>query len=61
MICSKCKATETRVIETRKYETTIMRIRKCKECGYVWTTWENKEKSEPPAPQNNYSPQYSTR
>jgi len=39
MICKNCGA-NTRIVETRKYEAAVMRIRLCEKCLYFFSTWE---------------------
>jgi len=58
MTCPECKDQRSRVIETKKYETVITRVRKCKNCGQTWST---SEESSSHMAQDNYFPAYSTR
>lgn len=40
MICPKCNSYNVYVHETKMYDTYIRRRRKCKDCGYIFKTYE---------------------
>jgi transcriptional regulator NrdR family protein len=40
MKCPKCKHKKTKVLETEKYDTCVLRVRRCCKCGHVWDTDE---------------------
>ena len=42
MNCPKCDC-KTKIIDTRKYSTMVIRVRKCIKCGYIFRTIENPE------------------
>lgn len=41
MKCPKCRAEDNTVIDTRKYNTVISRVRLCKKCQHIFSTKEN--------------------
>jgi transcriptional regulator NrdR family protein len=40
MLCPFCKSDRNQVIDTRKFDTVIIRIRLCKDCHFGWHTQE---------------------
>ena len=40
MICPHCNHEHSTVIDTRTYDDTIKRIRRCEDCGKPFITWE---------------------
>lgn len=40
MRCPFCKSERNQVIDTRKFDTVIIRIRLCKDCHFGWHTEE---------------------
>jgi len=46
MKCPKCQGSKQKVLDTRKFDTVIRRVRECLEddngeqCGHIWITWE---------------------
>lgn len=45
MKCPACKSENSTVIDTRRYDETIRRVRNCEDCGHVWATYEMNEKA----------------
>ena len=40
MKCEKCNSRHSKVLETKKLNQSIVRIRKCLDCGNIWETEE---------------------
>ena len=40
MNCPNCKSRDTQVSQTRRFESSIMRVRTCCDCLWVFKTWE---------------------
>ena len=45
MKCPCCRSEQVRVIDTRKFDSCIKRIRECEACGTLWKTYEMAEHS----------------
>ena len=43
MNCPQCKSRETQVSQTRRFDSSIMRVRLCQTCLWVFKTWEEIE------------------
>ena len=44
MLCPRCQAEDSRVLESRDAHTSIRRRRECVKCGYRYTTYERVER-----------------
>ena len=40
MQCPKCRSEDNSIIDTRKYNTVVSRVRYCCTCEYLWSTKE---------------------
>ena len=43
MKCPECMRDGNNVIRTDKFDTVIVRVRKCRKCGYAWNTTETND------------------